>query len=94
MLLHLQVLFVPKVKLSIDKVYENETIVQSFGDGIPEGTEAHFKCNAQANPTDVIYKWFINDVLVVGDYTTEMVSIFSSIIVIVYEIPLFICNRG
>lgn len=63
----------PKVKLSLDKIFENEKVVQSSGDGIPEGTEAHFKCNAQANPSDVIYRWFINDILVVGDYTTEMV---------------------
>lgn len=61
------------MKLSVDKVYDNDTVVQSSDDGIPEGTEAHFKCNTQANPSDVTYKWFINDMLVVGDYTTEMV---------------------
>lgn len=67
-------MFAPKIKLAIDKVYRDDSIVQLSSDGIPEGAEAHFKCNTQANPNDVTFKWFINDELVVGDYTTEMVS--------------------
>lgn len=60
--------------MSVDKVYQDDATVYSVSDGIPEGSEAHFKCNTVANPPDVTYKWFINDELVVGDYTTEMVS--------------------
>lgn len=48
--------------------------MEESSDGIAEGAEAHFKCSTEANPSDVSYKWFINDELVVGDYTTEMVS--------------------
>lgn len=40
---------------------------------ILDGSEVHFKCDAEANPDDIQFKWFINDTLVVGDYTTEMV---------------------
>lgn len=43
------------------------------GDKILEGSEVHFRCDADANPSDINYRWFINDELVVGDYTTEMV---------------------
>lgn len=39
-----------------------------------EGHEARFLCVADANPGDITYKWFVNNELVVGDYTTEMVS--------------------
>lgn len=42
---------------------------------ILDGSEVHFKCAANAYPNDILYKWFINDSLVVGDYTTEMVII-------------------
>lgn len=49
------------------------TIVNEDGD-VFEGGEAKFACTANANPGDVVYKWFINNELVVGDYTTEMVS--------------------
>lgn len=44
-----------------------------------EGAEAHFQCTADANPKDVQYKWFINNDLVVGDYTTEMVRTINCI---------------
>lgn len=30
-------------------------------------------CSADANPPDVTYRWFINDQLVRGDPTTELV---------------------
>lgn len=43
---------------------------------ILDGSEVHFKCEANANPSDVMFKWFINDSLVIGDYTTEMVNRF------------------
>lgn len=43
---------------------------------ITEGNEAKFNCLTDANPNDVTYKWFINNELIVGDYTTQMVSNF------------------
>lgn len=42
---------------------------------ILDGAEVHVKCDVQANPSDVHYKWFVNDTLVIGDDTTEMVSV-------------------
>lgn len=65
----LQVRYAPKIQLSI--VDNNEMSM----DTIPEGNEAKFYCLTDANPNDVTYKWFINNELIVGDYTTEMVSI-------------------
>lgn len=41
--------------------------------GVREGTEVKFLCISNANPLEVTYKWIINNVVVVGDYTTEMV---------------------
>lgn len=40
---------------------------------IPEGAEVHFGCKADANPPDVEYRWYLNDKIIIGDYTTEMV---------------------
>lgn len=45
------------------------------GGRIPEGTDVRFLCRADANPPNVTYRWYINDELVAGDYTTEMVFI-------------------
>lgn len=43
---------------------------------ILDGSEVHFKCDTEANPNDIRMKWFINDILVIGDYTNEMVRFF------------------
>lgn len=40
---------------------------------IPEGAEVRLGCQADANPSDVTYRWFLNDEPIIGDYTTEMV---------------------
>lgn len=40
---------------------------------IPEGTEVRLKCDADANPADLSYKWYLNDEPIIGDYTTELV---------------------
>lgn len=29
-------------------------------------------CNADANPSDVTYRWFLNDQIIIGDFTTEV----------------------
>lgn len=44
------------------------------GGRIPEGAEVRLSCRADANPNELTYRWYINDELVIGDYTTEMVS--------------------
>lgn len=62
----LQVQYAANIVLSI--VNNDDT------NGIYEGSEAKFSCLSNANPSEVTYKWFINDELVVGDYATEMVS--------------------
>lgn len=64
--LNFKVKYAPKVTVSI--------ISGAASNGrIPEGAEVHIGCNADANPSDVTYKWFLNDELLVGDYTTELV---------------------
>lgn len=30
-------------------------------------------CKADANPSNVTYKWYINDKMEIGDFTTELV---------------------
>ncbi|XP_012232150.1 irregular chiasm C-roughest protein-like isoform X2 [Linepithema humile] len=58
--LRVEVRYAPKVSLS--KI-----------DRIVEGSELRFKCNAEANPSNLEYRWFINKKKVIGDYTTEMI---------------------
>lgn len=73
-----QVHYAPKVALQLVNWTRPENTnfnssVQVKNATVLEGSEVHFRCDADANPSDVNYKWFINDELVVGDYTTEMV---------------------
>ena len=64
--LKLEVKYAPKVSVSV--------IGGALSGGrIPEGAEVRLSCRADANPHELTYKWFINDELVVGDYTTEMI---------------------
>lgn len=63
-----QVKFAPKLRMTIENADGSSEIA--------EGSEARFVCRAEANPTDITYKWFVNNEMVVGDYTTEMVSVF------------------
>ena len=68
-------MFAPQLELSlINNSTTDDDEMTTASDSVPEGAEARFKCTANANPNEVTYKWFINDELVVGDYTTEMVS--------------------
>lgn len=55
------------------------------GGRIPEGSDVRFLCQADANPSNVTYRWYINEELVAGDYTTEMVSIC---------LRMHVCNAG
>jgi hypothetical protein len=64
--LRLEVKYAPKVTLSV---------VSGLGPSgrLTEGAEVHLACKADANPLDLTYRWYINDELVPGDYTTEMI---------------------
>jgi hypothetical protein len=63
--LKLEVKYTPKVKVSV--------IGQKLAGGrIPEGAEVRFSCQAEANPNDLTYKWYINGEEPPGDYETEM----------------------
>ena len=64
----LQVKYAPKVSISV--IGESSLT----GGRIPEGSDVRFLCRADANPSNVTYRWYINEELVAGDYTTEMVS--------------------
>lgn len=57
------------------------------GGRIPEGAEVRLSCRADANPNELTYRWYINDELVIGDYTTEMVSqFFHDLFFVFYEL--------
>ncbi|XP_058977676.1 irregular chiasm C-roughest protein isoform X2 [Musca domestica] len=62
----LEVKYAPKVTVSV--------VGGALAGGrIPEGAEVILSCQADANPPVQSYRWFINDELVTGDYTTRMV---------------------
>lgn len=62
----LEVKYAPKVTVSV--------VGGALAGGrIPEGAEVILSCQADANPPVQSYRWFINDELVTGDYTTKMV---------------------
>ncbi|XP_008201782.1 irregular chiasm C-roughest protein isoform X2 [Nasonia vitripennis] len=63
--LRVEVRYAPKVSLKILHRQQNEQI--------REGSELRFKCRAEGNPPKMDYKWYINDKMAVGDYTTEMI---------------------
>lgn len=64
--LRLEVKYAPKVTLSI---------VNGLGPSgrLTEFAEVRLACKADANPLDLTYRWYINDELVPGDYTTELI---------------------
>jgi hypothetical protein len=65
-ILKLTVKYAPKVTVSvISGALANEKI--------PEGVEVRLACHAEANPTDLTYRWYINGEPAIGDYTTEMI---------------------
>ncbi|KAH7945213.1 hypothetical protein HPB49_008162 [Dermacentor silvarum] len=42
-------------------------------DKISEFDDVRFHCQATANPSDIVYKWYRNDEIIAGDHTTELV---------------------
>ncbi|KAL7745407.1 hypothetical protein ACLKA6_015419 [Drosophila palustris] len=62
----LEVKYAPKVSVSV--------VGGALAGGrIPEGAEVILSCQADANPREVTYRWFINDELMTGDFTTKMI---------------------
>ncbi|XP_075987709.1 irregular chiasm C-roughest protein-like isoform X4 [Anticarsia gemmatalis] len=62
---HIEVKYAPKVNVTISSGGVN--------DQIPEGSELRVQCDVDANPPAQVYRWFINDNPVIGDYTEEMI---------------------
>ncbi|XP_068624377.1 irregular chiasm C-roughest protein-like [Battus philenor] len=62
---HIEVKYVPKVQVAI-----NSDTVKGR---IPEGTDARIGCTVDANPAAQVYRWYINNNPVIGDYTDEMI---------------------
>uniref|UniRef100_A0A182R0F3 Ig-like domain-containing protein n=1 Tax=Anopheles farauti TaxID=69004 RepID=A0A182R0F3_9DIPT len=64
--LKLEVKYAPKVSVSV--------VGGALAGGrIQEGAEVRLSCRADANPSEVTYRWYKGDEPIVGDYTTEMV---------------------
>lgn len=62
--LRLEVKFAPKVAVSV---------VAPAGRRVSEFDEVRLACHADANPSDdLVYKWYLNDEPVSGEYTTEL----------------------
>jgi len=58
--LHMTVKYAPKVTITL----EQEKIV--------ELQSIKLSCHADANPSDVVYKWYINNEIAYGDYSTQL----------------------
>ena len=56
----MEVKYAPKVSISLEK------------DVITEFESVKLSCHADANPSTVVYKWFINDEVAYGDYSTQL----------------------
>lgn len=53
--------------------YPPEITLTVESDKISEFDDVHFHCQATANPSDIVYKWYRNDEIIAGDHTTELV---------------------
>ncbi|XP_052747892.1 irregular chiasm C-roughest protein-like isoform X2 [Galleria mellonella] len=62
---HIEVKYAPKLNVSIKSGLINGKI--------PEGTEARFLCEVDANPPPQVYRWYLNNNPMIGDYTEEMI---------------------
>jgi hypothetical protein len=58
--LHMEVKYAPKVTIQVEQ------------DKITEFESVRLSCQADANPADVVYKWYINDEIAYGDYSTQL----------------------
>ncbi|XP_037938623.1 irregular chiasm C-roughest protein [Teleopsis dalmanni] len=64
--IRVEVMYSPKVKVSIINGV-------SSTDRIPEFSQVRLECKADANPSDIRYRWYINDEPIIGGQKTEMV---------------------
>ncbi|XP_074028127.1 irregular chiasm C-roughest protein isoform X2 [Leptinotarsa decemlineata] len=64
--LKLEVKYAPKVTVTV-------LSGMSANGRIPEGSEVRLGCRSDANPSEVTYRWSMNDDPLIGDYTTELV---------------------
>ncbi|CAG9789954.1 unnamed protein product [Diatraea saccharalis] len=62
---YIEVKYAPKVEVKIKSGIEDGKI--------REGTEVRFLCEVDANPPPQVYRWYINDNPVIGDYSEEMI---------------------
>lgn len=58
--LHMEVKYAPKVTVTLEQ------------DSINEFEPVKFSCHADANPPNVVYKWYVNDEVAYGNYTTQL----------------------
>ncbi|KAJ0170535.1 hypothetical protein K1T71_013906 [Dendrolimus kikuchii] len=62
---HIEVKYLPKLNVTIKSGAVNNKI--------PEGTEVRIRCSVDANPAPQLYRWYLNNNPVIGDYTDEMI---------------------
>jgi len=56
----MEVKYAPKVTITLEQ------------DRIAEFEAVKLSCHADANPPNVVYKWYINDEIAYGDYSTQL----------------------
>ncbi|XP_061725358.1 irregular chiasm C-roughest protein-like isoform X1 [Cydia pomonella] len=60
--IQIEVKYAPKVQIRI----------KSGAKRIPEGSDVTVVCQAEANPTNLTYKWYMDEHLIIGNYTKEL----------------------
>ncbi|XP_022251710.1 irregular chiasm C-roughest protein-like [Limulus polyphemus] len=58
--IRMEVKYAPEVKLTV------------FSESIAENDDVQLTCEVEANPADVIYKWYRNNEIIAGDHTTHL----------------------
>lgn len=61
------------VSLLMEVKYAPKVTVTLEQERIAELESVRLSCHADANPPNVIYKWYINDEIAHGDYSTELI---------------------
>lgn len=62
---YIEVKYAPKVNVTVISGVKKSLI--------PEGSELRIRCDVDANPQAQMYRWYINNNPVIGDYTEEMI---------------------
>ncbi|KAH8238537.1 hypothetical protein KR032_008933 [Drosophila birchii] len=81
--IRVEVKYAPKVKVNVMGTLPGAANTAGLGGGNPsslgassrivEHSQVRLECRADANPSDVRYRWFINDEPIIGGQKTEMV---------------------